>query len=483
MAKNIVVLLVDQWPADCFGHKGATIHTPYMDQLASESTVFNNAFTTCPLCSPARGGLFTSRWHTQTGMLDNLNVGYSTQGPLNPEEKTWLDAAVKNGYYVGYYGKWHLGADGPIKRGVQGHAESIEPDHIARTAEDVDYDYKRCYEAYHKEGESLIDGLAPFYGTTRQTLSATNPMFVADQALTFLDTYVASNNQQPFLLTVSINDPHFPHYLPQAFVAEHDAMKVTLPKNIDDNFKNKPWFHKGAWWPSMDTSTLDKESWSQVIAYAYRHRMLVDQALGKVIDKLKEEGLYEDSMIVFTSDHGDMCGAHNRFDKGPYYYEEVWRIPLIVKAPKLGQGIQNTYVSSLDLGRTLFNLVGDQDDQDMSGRNIEPLIGTEVEGSGWKREVFGMYDLYNGMSFKVRAIRTERFKYIFNPQAMDELYDLQEDLAELNNLIDLEAVKDIQETLKERLFSWMKTIDDPLLKALDTLEEAGTIVTRGTPGP
>lgn len=484
MAKNILFLLVDQWPATCFGHRGTNIKTPTIDKLAQEGTLFTNAFTSCPLCSPARGALFTSKWHTQSGMVDNLGVGYSQQKPLDMSEKTWLDAAVNKGYHVGYYGKWHLGPDGPIHRGVQRHPETIEDFQKPYVPGVSDYNYRRCQKGYIIEGEeTLKSGVAPFYGNIDGTIDESNPFMVAEQAKKFLEEYAEEAMEAPFLLTVSINDPHFPHYLPEAYVESVDDFEVDLPINIENDFNDKPWFHNKSWWPSMDTSNLTKEDWREVIKYAYMHRMLVDEALGQVIETLDQLALTEDTTIIFTSDHGDMCGAHSRFDKGPYYYDEVWRIPLIIKEPKSLPKKQEAFVSILDVGRTVFDMVDESLDVAYEGLNITPLIGSTEAPKSWPKEVYGMYDTYNGMSFKIRAIRNQRFKYIYNPQSVDELYDMEKDPGEMTNLNRWPRMWKEKEALRFKLFQWMNRIEDPLLDSAATLPDAGTILPLGKPGP
>ena len=124
--QNVLFILTDQWPAWAFGFLGADIPTPNIDRLSSQGTVFTNAFTSCPLCTPARGTLLTARWPHQNGVYDNQSVGYSLQESMPLDQKTWIDEAVRLGYYVGYYGKWHLGHINPEKRGAHGFDPNIE---------------------------------------------------------------------------------------------------------------------------------------------------------------------------------------------------------------------------------------------------------------------------------------------------------------------------------------------------------------------
>ena len=151
----------------------------------------------------------------------------------------------------------------------------------------------------------------------------------------FLKEWAAGDRDKPFFLTVSSAEPHFPHFLPEKYAAIAEQLKpsIQLPTSIDDDCDGRPWFHATPWWPCMDTSVLDEDEWRTVIAYSHAHIMLVDEAIGRVLDALDDLGLSESTTVIFTSDHGDMEGAHNRFDKAAYFYEEVWRIPLIIRTP------------------------------------------------------------------------------------------------------------------------------------------------------
>lgn len=233
----------------------------------------------------------------------------------------------------------------------------------------------------------------------------------------------------------------------------------------------------------MDTSLLDEEEWKTVIAYSHAHIMLVDEAIGRVFDALDRHNLTDSTTIVFTADHGDMEGAHNRFDKGAYFYDEVWRIPLIIRTPETSTATQDAYVSILDVGETLFGLINAPADQNRVGRDIMPLVGTSQRPSDWAQVAYGIYCRYNGYSFEVRAIRNERYKYVWNPQDINELYDLQSDPYEMNNLADKPETKDIQKEFHKQLITWLNEIGDDLPVRIDQLLPAGTIIAAGEQGP
>lgn len=482
---NILLVLVDQWPALSFGHRGAAIDTPNTDRLAAEGTVFTNAFTSCTLCSPARGALLTARWAHQTGMYDNVGVGYSLQEPLRSDETTWIGAAAKAGYHVGYFGKWHLGPDGPIARGAHRHSESFDKWSRPYDPAGSDYSYASQVVRYREHLKRLERGNPPFWGVLDVPKEQTEPFRLAADAAGFLSEYANSPKQRPFFLTVSMSPPHFPHYLPTEYAEQADPGSVELPGNLKDTFDRKPEWHAKPWWPSMDTSGFEEDEWRRIVAFSHLHITLVDEAIGRILGAVEAGQLSDSTTVVFCADHGDMCGGHGCFDKGAYFYDEVWRVPLVVRSPGLGPAQQDAFVSVLDIGETLFRAIGVEaaPQKPRAGRDLSPLVGTGVRPDGWPQEAFGAYDFYNGMSFAIRAIRTETHKYVWNPQGIDELYDLRDDPGEMVNLAGEAALARTQGRLRRRLLEWLEDIGDDLPGRTEELPPAGTITATGAMGP
>lgn len=483
--RNILFVLTDQWPAWAFSFQGADIPTPNIDRLASEGTVFANAFTSCPLCTPARGSLLTACWQHQNGVYDNQSVGYSLQESMSLDQKTWIDEAVRLGYHVGYYGKWHLGHINPERRGAHEFNPNVEVNFRPYDPETSNHSYQKTVDNYNKQNANLIKGRAPFWGDSPQPKERIQPFPVMNNGVKFLEEWAEGDQSKSFFLTVSSAPPHFPHYLPEEYVkiAQELRTRVKLPASLKDDCEGRPWFHSTPWWYCMDTSLLDEEEWKTVIAYSHAHIMLVDEAIGRVFDALDRHNLTDSTTIVFTADHGDMEGAHNRFDKGAYFYDEVWRIPLIIRTPETSTATQDAYVSILDVGETLFGLINAPADQNRVGRDIMPLVGTSQRPSDWAQVAYGIYCRYNGYSFEVRAIRNERYKYVWNPQDINELYDLQSDPYEMNNLADKPETKDIQKEFHKQLITWLNEIGDDLPVRIDQLLPAGTIIAAGEQGP
>ena len=235
----------------------------------------------------------------------------------------------------------------------------------------------------------------------------------------------------------------------------------------------------------MDTSILDEEEWKTIIAYSHAHITMVDEALGLVIDTLDHLDLYDSTTVVFTSDHGDMEGAHNRFDKGPYFYQEVWRIPLIIRQPDKLPASQGAYVSLIDIAETLFDLIGSPPsfDDPRQGRNLMPLVGTSKRPNGWPQVAYGVYYRYNGYSFEIRAICNQRYKYVWNPPDINELYNLETDPHEMTNLSGYADLSGIENDLHNQLLNWLNQVGDNLPNRIGKLPPAGTIIATGQQGP
>jgi len=403
---------------------------------------------------------------------------------MSLDEPTWIDQAVERGWRVGYFGKWHLGTDGPTRRGAHGHDPKTDPGKPYDPATSQ-FSYASMAARYEAQSKTLIEGRAPFWGVARGDKESFQPFSSAQAGIRFLEEWAARKSGQPFFLTVSSAPPHFPHILPREYADKARALEAQLPASIGDAFENKPPFHSMPWWPCMDTRPIGREEWRTIIAFSHAHIMMVDEAIGRLLDALDRLGLAEETAVVFTADHGDMEGAHNRFDKGPYFYEEVWRIPLVVRWPGRPAARQDAFVSILDVGQTLFGLIGAGADpaKPRSGCDLAPLVGASVRPDRWPQEAYGVYDLYNGMSFAVRAIRDERYKYVWNPQAMDEFYDLAADPAEMCNLDGLDAARPQRDRLRARLFEWINKTGDDLPERVAALPPAGTILATGEMGP
>ncbi len=446
---HIILLLADQWRWDTLFQPGHVCRTPHLDRFAERAQAFRNAFTCCPLCTPARGSLFTGNWPHQNCLTANIGGGsYYPPGKLHIGFQPYLGRLRDDaGYAVAYCGKWPLGAGTLHERGI----------HNVRLSDGGDARQGSVRPGF---APPKLDGewFTPFYGsfTEGEDLDgARTGEFVAQ--LEDLAT-----GSQPFCAVLSFNGPHFPHHVPKRFADLYaDLPADFMPDNYCTPFvePHKPRMQSAPYWPCQDTRPLTQDDWRKTCQHYWGFCTHLDEQLGKVLALLDALGLWEATAVAFTADHGEMLGAHGNFDKGPYFYEEILRIPMIVwdprgRVPRAPDGCVNLR----DLFPTLISLAGAQGVL-TDGERARPYWQTEHDCT------FYTYDSYQGREFKLRGIRTERWKYTWSPHDLCELYDLDTDPGERTNRIDDPDCEPVVEQLHQRLVAWMESEDDCLLHA------------------
>jgi arylsulfatase A-like enzyme len=457
--RNAVLLYCEQFQHDVASFAGGPARTPSLEKFAAEAVHFQTACTTTALCSPNRAGLFTGKLGHRTGLDDNCNVWHSRLKGLDEKQTTLIEWARRRDYFTGYFGKWHLGLDGPIRRGAQRYPKSgfdrsrLPP---GKVSSKPDFNAPKKY--YGKQFAEKPG----FYTTAPGSYEDSNTGVLARQGCEFISE--AAKNNKPFFLTVSFNAVHPPYDVPEPYSRMYDPARVKLPANLRDTFTGKPPYQNDIMWPFHDTGHMSDEDWRRSIAYYHGFVTMLDRALGEILDALRTNGPWDSTMVVVVADHGDMAGAHNRFDKGPYCYEEVMRIPMLIRAPGIAPRSVRRHVSSIDLNATLAEWMRlEPDVPNVDSRSLLPLM--ERGDSGWNHpdEAYYRYEWYNGLWFGIRAIRTPRYKYCFNPCGVDELYDLRKDAAEMNNLAGRPEHGDAERDLQRRLLAHLEATEDRLL--------------------
>ncbi len=464
--ENVLVIFFDDMRFDTFSYRNGPVNTPNIDALANEGTRFDNAMTTTGLCSPSRAALFTGRWGHKNGLDDNVWLYHSRLSELDPNQDDILQSAVDEGYYVGYVGKWHLGGQGTKLRGVQytwGKEHKLER-HLRQW---TPYGIVKSVEGY-KQGKLDANGEKHMYYQTQEgTYADTTTAQKVKAGQEFLEK--AAKDDRPFFGVISFEQPHPPYRVPEPYASMFDPNKVKLPSNHAINRKNKPRAQDEDWWPWHDVSHMTDEDWRKSRSFYYGAIAMIDRAVGDIIKTTKDLGLYDDLNIVILGDQGSMLGEHSLYDKGPYAYDELMKMPLIMKTPSNEPKIINKQVSMLDITPTLADWMGVEDKSNMDGFSLVPMI--EKGDQAYPREedvAMYAYEWYNGSWFGIRAIRTPEMKLVWNPgDSRDELYDLVNDPTEENNLINnpkyRKQVIDMFALLRKELVR----VDDPSVTKLD----------------
>ena len=391
----------------------------------------------------------TGLYPHQSGIIDNCDVGASTQEYLPKSSITWLDRRQESGRKTGYFGKWHLGLDWQSKEtGVEFDICRIESDrlkHETRIPEATVTERGQLKNMQDpRSAKKSDDDYVPFY----KKLDSIEKRFeykVTKKTMEFLE----KNRDKPWCVTASLVGPHFPNSNPEPFYIMYDQVDIPMPKSMYDTFQNKPWYQSRKWWPSIDTEYFDEHEWEKTIRAYYGSISLMDYFIGQILEKAKECSGGRKTIVIFTSDHGEMLGNHGKFDKHAYCYEDVIRTPLLVCPDLKGEQEKNVCANNcntLDIAQTFFELAG------CTCKNGRSLFKISEDKKEKKEDIYCNYYKYNGHSFEIRAIKEGNIKYSFIPQDIDELYDLSTDPNEMINLS-----------------------DDYLCDILDFLPEAGTI--------
>ena len=421
---NVIVFFTDQQRWDTSGLHGNPLElTPNFDRMASEGTHFANAFTCQPVCGPARSSMQTGQYATTTGVTRN---GI----PLARNAPTLARCFENAGYKTGYIGKWHLGG---VKLDFNGQQGSVPP------AMRGGYDYWLAAE----HTEFISDAYETILFDTEGTpvkLPGYRVDATTDAAIRFVD----DNQQNPFFLFMSFLEPHH--------------------QNTNDYYPAPPGYEErytGRWVPA-DLAALGGTAHQHIGGYFGMAKRL-DEALGRLLDALHSLSLTDNTIVLFTSDHGNHFKTRNwEYKRSPH--DSCVRIPAAAQGPGFDAGGRvQKLISTVDFAPSLLEAAGLPIPTEVQGRSTLQLLRSP--NATWPEEVF----IQISESQVGRAVRTRRWKYSVVAPGKDPyqdtgsdhyveefLYDLHADPHELDNLISVAAYDDVREKMKSRLLNRME---------------------------
>jgi len=272
-----------------------------------------------------------------------------------------------------------------------------------------------------------------------------------------------ARDEAPFFLRWDPTEPHLPNVVPESYASMYPPSDIEPWPSFGDTLDGKPYIQA----QQLRTWKLDGwtwEDWAPVVGRYLGDVSLIDAQVGRVMDALHRTGLADDTLFIYTSDHGDMCGSHGMVDKHFIMYDDVVRVPLIARWPAVIRPgrICDAFVShSIDLASTFCEVAGVPVPDTFRGKSLMPLFeGAEDLG---REDIFATYHGNQFGLFSQRMVRDRRWKYVWNVTAEDELYDLESDPAELRNLAAAPEYSAILGELRERTVAWMEATNDPLL--------------------
>jgi len=424
---NVLVLMCDHHRHDALGCLGNPLaHTPNLDRLAARSVRFRNCYTQAPVCAPARHSLATGRYCHAHGVLDNrLKPG--------PGMFTIAHAVQPLGYRRLQFGHMHW-TDPGADTGYEPYA-AAERDWQAKLPEAM-----RARLAWESQG------------ITRRTTGGPGPRsveqhrgyHVARAAAEAIEQAVSRD--EPFLCWVAFSEPHPPFYPPKELYEMIDQSQVAMPAQPPADAP-----------PPHPRVALKQEEWAhltavevkQIIAGYYGMVALADRYLGMVLDAVEGLGALDDTLIVWTSDHGEQLYEHRLFTKFVMREASV-HVPLLVSHPSLEAGVRDELVEHVDLFPTICEFVGATVPDSVHGRSLAALLRGGVATDGWRDAVFSQIE-------DVRMIRTRDSKLNVYGSKPGELFDLRNDPCEFHNLIDHPSHRETREALFERVKQWERT--------------------------
>lgn len=440
-ARRIVLIMTDTQRADmlgCYGNPG--MKTPNLDQFAATGIRFDKAHCVQPVCGPARAGLFT-------GLFPHNNASWGNSMALDQLTRTIGQRLCKKGYHTAYIGKWHL--DGGDYFGYGICPDGWDPNYW--------YDM-RSYLEELSEKDRL---------RSRQHSTCFDPDFdesftyghrCSNRAIDFLEKH----HNEDFFLVVSYDEPHGPSLCPPEYEEIYKDYEFPKSPNVWDTLEDKP-EHQRVW--AGEARKRDRDKLKIKAPALFGCNSFIDHEIGRVLRAIDE--FAPDALVIYTSDHGDMLQSHCLNSKGPAMYEEITRVPFIVRWPGVTPkgAVCPHPISHIDVVPTLLEAAGLQVPKLLQGQSLLPTFADPTLRQ--KKHIFmefGRYEIdhdgFGGFQ-PIRCVYDGRFKLAINLLTSDELYDLQEDPYEITNLINSPEHTEVRNELHDCLLDWMNDTRDP----------------------
>jgi arylsulfatase A-like enzyme len=435
---NLLFLITDQQQAQT-AEPDATCRMPNLARLAADGTQFTRCYTPNPICSPARASLMTGMLPHTHGMVDCTHTVEPYRAKFNTDLAVWPRMLQQAGYHTGYFGKWHIERSNRLEN--FGFADyDVETFHKKLGLVEIDGQMQPACSVSQKGYKDF-----PLYGVIDSPVESTAEYQLYSRGLQFLEQ-AAKQPGQPWALFLSSEAPHDPYVVPRGYYERYNPADIARPDSFDDDLSDRPGIYRRV---RKVWHSLEWDHFAEATACYYALCSMIDDQIGRIITRLAELEQLENTIIVFTSDHGDYMGAHRLMLKGIPAFEEAFRIPLIMAGPGISAGQQvDRVVSLLDLAPTLAALTSG-DDFPCHGRSLLPLLKTK--SAQWESEAFAEG---HGQRFfyTQRILWREDYKYVFNGFDEDELYDLATDPHELHNLARDSVYQRVLEEMAARMW-------------------------------
>lgn len=449
---NVVFITCDQMRGDALGFLGhPNARTPNLDRLAARGVAFDHCFSNSPVCMPSRKSVFSGRYPHEHGSLTNRHGGRLEM------PGTLIEHFHARGYRMGYIGKNHCYPDKLL-------ASRMETAHIR------DREPFRVYNQY----------VPPeWHCDTYWPAEETYAWRSTNEAIGFIE---GARDRRPFFLTVSYFDPHPPYMAPSEYTSRYTSAGMKLPPFVPPAALSG---RLGDFCRAMKFDRIKDSDLTETMRYYYAQiEGMVDHQVGRIVAALEKQGLMDNTILLFLSDHGDFMGHHRAVRKAMFCYDSLLHVPMIWYVPGIaGRGRTQALTQGIDVFPTLVDLTGGKPPADLPGRSLRPVLTGAAPGvrdaaftsaayGEWPRELVETNRLSTASpttplhtlvedgsdipDHRMAMLRTHEWKLILNESRPPELYRMDGGWVERENLAARPEYASIRRQLEQRLTAWWR---------------------------
>ena len=481
---NIVWLMADHLVYAHHKELTGYPHLPTFDRLSAEGISFENAFSVCPLCQPARASMLTGVYPHRHRML--MNEGdQGSRADFEPDERLISSHLKEAGYRVGYFGKWHnglvrtaqdYGFEGFSMTGY-GHPYYAD-EYLAYLEElglpepEVTLDWYFYDHSWEGKTIKLKDFPRPYQapypfmdssGVINAPVETHEAFFLAHIATKWLEEVAEAKDDSPFFLRFDPWGPHQPYYVAPPYANTVNPADLPEYPNFRNKLEHRPANHRDLLEYRINLGrSPDWKDWQPILARCHEHSTLVDAAIGRVVDALERMELLENTLIIYTADHGGAVATNGGLvDKGWLMIDETVRIPMAIRWPdKIKPSVTtDKFVTNMDLVPTVLEAAAAEMPSPIDGTSLLTL-SQQPNDVVWREDVMLQHHGHYAQHHFQRQLRYGQYKYVAHLDDRDELYDIAQDPYELNNLVGIPHMEAVLSEMRQRLYRQMMLHDD-----------------------
>jgi arylsulfatase A-like enzyme len=465
---HVILLMADHLRADCLSCYGDLgVRTPRLDELASQSVIFDRAYCSTPLCVPTRTSLATGKWPHTTGVIVNggrfeREIPWRT---LGPGHRTYYEQFADAGCPITHVGIQHVHSvpelaqrvpQADVNRGQSPYEAMREAGALLPEA----LEWRRPVPEWHNGRPVVRMSYSPMYIQPLDTDPHLFPdIFWTDRMVQKIEE---ADPSVPRFWVFQLWAPHPPYWVPRRYAEMYDPASIQLPADVGRWSEHQPahYLHGS---PSQGSQFM-RDDWRRTWAAYFGLTTLVDDCMGRVIDAFRKKGIWNDALAVFVQDHGENLGGHGCFQKFTMH-EASARLPLLVKPPGGAGGESGTRrsqpVGHVDIAPTFCDYASLPPMEGAWGSSLRRLVADPA--ASWRDATFCEYNGDHGRGYPTRAMMTDRYKYACHfAGGPDEMYDVVSDPLEERNLASLPEHRERGAAMRTRIGQWMRETGDVL---------------------